>query len=88
MRILEDFRNPNYWVSVLQLTFVFFIIFIGISLVISHFDAIISGDFALIYKDEWANGQWVNYFLVKFAISFVYSIYMTSRRRNFAPKQS
>lgn len=84
MRILEDFRNPDYWKNVLQLTLVFFIIFVGLSLMISHFEAIVSGNFTVIYKEEWAEGQWVNYFLIKAAISLVYSIYMTSRRRNFA----
>ena len=84
MRILQDFKNPDYWKNVLKLTLVFFVIFVGISLIISHFNEIISGEFAVIYKEEWANGKWVNYFLIKAAISLVYAIYMTSRRRNFA----
>ncbi len=83
MRILEDFKNSNYWVKVLQLGTIFFVIFVGLSLIISHFRQIISGDFAAIYQDEFANGQWVEYLLIKAAISFVYAIYMTSRRKNF-----
>lgn len=83
MRILEDFKNSDYWVKVLQLGCIFFVIFVGLSLVISHFRQITSGNFAAIYVDEFANGQWVEYFLIKAAISFVYAIYMTSRRRNF-----
>ena len=83
MRILKDIKNPDYWAKVIQLATVFFVIFVGLSLIISHFRQIISGDFAAIYEDEWANGQWVNYFLIKAAISLVYAIYMTSRRRNF-----
>lgn len=83
MRILEDFKNPDYWVKVLQLGTIFFVIFVGLSLVISHFRQIIGGDFAAIYEDEWADGKWVEYFLVKAAISLVYAIYMTSRRKNF-----
>ena len=86
MRILQDFKNPDYWKNVLQLALIFFVIFVGISLIISHFDEIISGEFAVIYKEEWANGQWVNYFLIKAVISTVYAIYMTSRRRTFAKK--
>lgn len=83
MRILEDIKNPDYWTKVLQLGTIFFVIFVGLSLIISHFRAIISGDFAVIYQDEFANGQWVEYFLVKAAISLVYAMYMTSRRKNF-----
>lgn len=83
MRIFDNFKNPDFWVKVLQLALVFFVIFVGISLLISHFSQIISGDFAVIYDDEFANGKWVNYFLIKAAISLVYAIYMTSRRKNF-----
>lgn len=83
MRILENFKSPEFWVKVFQLALVFFVIFVGISLIISHFDAIITGDFAQIYKDEWANGKWVNYFLIKIAISLVYAVYMTSRRKEY-----
>ncbi|WP_029035141.1 hypothetical protein [Salinimicrobium terrae] len=83
MRILEDIKNPNYWVRVLQLGTIFFVIFVGLSLIISHFNQIISGEFAVIYQDEFSNGKWIEYFLVKAAISFVYAMYMTSRRKNF-----
>lgn len=83
MQILEDFKSSDYWVKVAQLGSIFFVIFVGLSLLISHFRQIIAGDFAAIYQDEFANGQWMEYFLVKAAISFVYAIYMTSRRKNF-----
>ena len=83
MRIFDNFKNPDFWAKALQLALVFFVIFVGISLIISHFRQIISGDFAAIYEDEWADGKWVNYFLIKAAISLVYAIYMTTRRKNF-----
>ena len=83
MRILEDIKNPDYWVKVLQLGVIFFIIFVGLSLIISHFRPIIAGDFAVIYEEEFSNGKWMEYFLVKAAISLVYAMYMTSRRKNF-----
>ena len=82
MDILENFKKPDFWVRVLQMALIFFIIFIGISLILSHFDEIISGEFSVIYQEEWANGKWVNYFLIKFVISLVYAIYMTSRMLN------
>ena len=86
MRIFDNFKNPDFWKKTLQLALIFFLLFVGISLIISHFSAIVSGDFAAIYQDEWANGKWVNYFLIKAVISLVYAIYMTSRRKNFKPK--
>ncbi|UZH56130.1 hypothetical protein JRG66_04490 [Salinimicrobium tongyeongense] len=86
MRILEDVKNSDYWLKVLQLGTVFFVVFVGLSLIISHFRQIISGDFALIYQDEFSDGKWVEYFLIKAVISLVYSMYMTSRRKNFKRK--
>lgn len=83
MRIFEDVKNPDYWVKVLQLGTIFFVIFVGLSLIISHFRQIISGEFALIYEDEFSHGKWVEYFLIKAVISLVYAMYMTSRRKNF-----
>lgn len=86
MGILDNFKNPNFWKKVLQLAFIFFVLFVGISILILHFRKIVAGDFAAIYQEEWANGKWINYFLIKAAISLVYAIYMTSRRKNFNPK--
>lgn len=86
MQILEDFKSSDYWIRVLQLGSIFFLIFVGLSLILSHFRQILEGNFAAVYEDEWADGQWVEYFLVKAAISFVYAIYMTSRRKNFKKK--
>ena len=85
MGILDNFKNPDFWKKTLQLAFFFLVLFVGISLIISHFRQIVAGDFAAIYQDEWANGKWVNYFLIKAVISLVYAIYMTSRRKNFKP---
>ena len=83
MGIFDNFKNPDFWKKTLQLALVFFLLFVGISLIISHFRQIVAGNFTAIYEDEWANGQWVNYFLIKAVISLVYAIYMTSRRKNF-----
>ena len=83
MRILEDVKNPDYWKKVLQLGIIFFVVLVGLSLIISHFQQIIAGNFAGIYKEEFADGQWVEYLLIKAAISLVYAMYMTSRRKNF-----
>ena len=82
MEIFDNFKKPEFWVRVLQMALIFFVIFIGISLVLSHFNEIISGEFSTIFQEEWANGKWVNYFLIKFVVSFVYAIYMTSRMLN------
>jgi predicted tellurium resistance membrane protein TerC len=86
MTLFDNFKNSDFWKKTLQLATVFFLLFIGISLIISHFKQIVSGNFETIYQEEWANGQWVNYFLIKAAISLVYAVYMTSRRKNFQPK--
>lgn len=80
MGLLDNFRNKIFWINVLKLGTVFFVLFIFISLIISHFAALSSGDFNAIYEDEWAEGRWREYFLIKLTISFVYAVYMVSRK--------
>lgn len=87
MQIFENFKSQEFWVNVAKLATVFFILFVIISLVISHFSEIFSGDFETVYQEEWANGKWINYFLIKLAISFVYAVYMVSRQRSLKRKK-
>lgn len=82
MTFLDNFKSTQFWIDVLKLGSIFFVLFVGISILIAHFSEVISGNFTAIYEDEWAHGQWVNYFLIKAAISLVYAVYMTSRRKS------
>lgn len=82
MTFVNNLKDSSFWMDVLKLAGIFFLLFVGISILISHFSEVISGNFEVIYQEEWAHGQWVNYFLIKAAISFVYAVYMTSRRRS------
>ena len=88
MSVLDDFRNKNFWIAVLKLAVVFFVVFVFLSLLISNFSAVISGDFATVYQEEWANGKWKQDLSIKAAITLVYAIYMTSRRQNFEKENS
>lgn len=81
MGYLDNFKSKDFWIKVLKLASVFFLLFVSISLLIAHFSEITSGNFGAIYEEEWADGKWKNYFLIKAVISIVYAIYMTSRRK-------
>jgi len=82
MGILDNFKNKQFWIEVLKLGIIFFVLFMGFSLLIAHFSNVISGNFEQIYQEEWADGKWVGDVALKGTISFVYAIYMISRRIN------
>ncbi len=88
MGYLDNFKSKDFWIRVLKLAAVFFLIFVIISLVISHFSEVTSGNFRAVYEDEWADGKWKNYFSIKAVISIVYAIYMTSRRKKLKSRRS
>lgn len=83
MGLVDNFKEKQFWVEVLKIGVIFFVLFVGISLVISNFSDILSGNFAAIYEKEWADGKWQGDLGVKLAISLVYAVYMVSRRRTF-----
>lgn len=82
MGIMDNFKNKQYWIEVMKLGVIFFVLFMGFSTLIAHFSKVFSGDFAAIYREEWADGKWVADVALKGVISFVYAIYMVSRRMN------
>ena len=88
MSVLEDFKNKNFWIAVLKLAAIFFVVFVFLSLLISNFQAVISGNFAVAIQEEWGNGKWKEDLTIKAAITFVYAVYMTSRRQNFEKDNS
>lgn len=80
MGMLDNFKNKQYWIEVLKLGVIFFVLFMGFSLLFAQFSNVFSGNFAQIYQEEWADGKWVNDVLLKGAISLVYAMYMVSKR--------
>ena len=82
MGILENIKSKQYWIEVVKLGVIFFVLFMGSSTLIAHFSNVFSGNFAAIYKEEWADGKWVGDVALKGIISFIYAMYMVSRRMN------
>lgn len=80
MGIMDNIRTRRFWVEVLKLGTIFFVLFMGFSLLFAQFSNVTSGNFEQIYQEEWADGKWVGDVALKAIISFVYSIYMVSRR--------
>ncbi|HET8753108.1 MAG TPA: hypothetical protein VFM59_02025 [Salinimicrobium sp.] len=87
MAFLDDIKTADYWREVLKLSVIFFVLFVGFSLLISHFSQVFSGEFAAIYQEEWANGKWIGDLGFKLLISIIYSMYMVSRRSRFGRKE-
>ena len=88
MGVLDNFKNKNFWIAVLKLGVVFFIIFVLLSAFISNFSAVVAGDFSAVYEQEWGDGKWKADLGIKAAITFIYAVYMTSRRQNFEKQNS
>lgn len=86
MAFLDDVKTADYWREVLKLSVIFFVLFVGFSLLFSHFSEIFSGEFASIYKEEFSDGRWVGGILFKAILSIGYSMYMVSRRSRFGRK--
>lgn len=84
MAILDNFKDKNFWIEVLKLSAIFFVLFVAISLIISNASAVFSGNFAAAIEQEWGGGKWKSDLSFKLAITFIYSVYMTSRRKNFS----
>lgn len=88
MGYFDNFKSRDFWIDVLKLSVVFFIIFVILSLLISNFSNIFSGNWSAVYEQEWSNGKWKRDLSVKAAITIVYAIYMTSRRRRVEEKNT
>lgn len=81
MGVFDNFKSKTFWIEVLKLSVIFFIVFVALSLLISNFSNILSGNWSAVYEQEWANGKWKRDLSIKAAITIVYAIYMTSRRQ-------
>ena len=86
MAILDNFKSKEFWIHVLKLGGVFFVIFVLLSALISNFSDVLAGNFEQVYQEQWSDGKWRRDLLIKAAISFVYAIYMVSRRRKVEEK--
>lgn len=80
MGFSDKLRNKQYWIEVFKLGIIFFVLFMGFSLLFAQFSNVFSGNFAQIYEEEWANGKWIKDVALKGTISLVYSMYMVNKR--------
>lgn len=88
MGYFDNFKSKDFWVDVFKLGIIFFVTFVLLSLLISNFSNIMSGNFETVYQNEWANGKWKKDLAIKAAITLIYSVYMTSRRRRIQERES
>lgn len=87
MAILDNFKDKQFWVEVFKLFIVFFIIFMIMFVLFDQFRNVISGNFSAVYENLWSEGKWKSDIGFKAAISFVYAMYMVSRRKRAFPNR-
>lgn len=80
MGFSDNLRTKQYWIEVFKLGIIFFVLFMGFSLLFAQFSNVFSGNFAQIYEEEWANGKWIKDVALKGTISLVYAMYMVNKR--------
>lgn len=85
MGFLDNLKNKQFWIEVLKLGVIFFVLFMGFSLLFAQFSNVFSGNFAQIYQEEWADGKWLSDVALKGSISLVYAMYMVSKRMSSKP---
>lgn len=87
MGMFDKFSNKNFWIAVLKLAVVFFAIFVVLSILIASFSDVMSGNWSAVYEEHWSDGKWKRDLGIKAAITFVYAVYMTSRRGNYKKQE-
>ncbi|ARV06524.1 hypothetical protein BTO04_07340 [Polaribacter sp. SA4-10] len=80
MSFLEKIQQPAFWSNFLKITIPFFIVVTVISLLISSYKEIFSGDFATVSSINFDDGKWVNFFGFKLIFSVFYGFYLTNKK--------
>lgn len=79
MKFIDKIKNPVFWSNFLKVAVPFFFFVTIISLLINSWSAIISGDFATIAEQNFANGKWATFWGMKIVISIIYGLYITNK---------
>lgn len=76
MKFSEQMKTTVYWKKALQIALLFLIILTVISLLFNSFSAVIRFDFDQVMEENFANGLWKRFFVVKIFLSISYGMYM------------
>ena len=79
MKFIDKIKQPLFWSNFLKVAVPFFFFVTIISLLINSWSAIISGDFAGVAQQNFANGKWVSFWSMKIIISIIYGLYITNK---------
>lgn len=80
MTILEKFKSPGFWSSVLKIAIPFLILVTIISLFMNSWRDIFAGDFAKVNEVNFADGKWERFWSFKIVLSFVYGLYIAVKK--------
>ena len=79
MTFFEKIQNGQFWINFAKVAVPFFVIVTIISLLINSSSEIFSGDFKVLYQNNFAGDQWKTFFGYKVVFSTLYGLYMTNK---------
>ncbi len=79
MTFAEKIKTALFWKHTLRIATMFFILLIIISLLINSFSDILKFDTEAIIAKNFANGNWVRFFVTKLVISVAYGMWIINR---------
>jgi antibiotic biosynthesis monooxygenase (ABM) superfamily enzyme len=79
MTFLEKIRLTVFWKRFLIITVVFFIILVIISVLINSYAAILNFDMDQIMIDNFSDGKWLKFLIIKAIISVFYGLWVTNK---------
>jgi hypothetical protein len=79
MKFTDKIKNPVFWSNFLKVALPFFFFVTIISLLINSSSAIFSGDFMAVAEENFANGKWAQFWIIKIVISIIYGLWITNK---------
>ena len=79
MAFVDQLKSRTFWKRTLQVSLVFFVILIILSLLLRSFSALIRFDWATVAEQNFTEGKWQWFFFTKAVVSLVYGIWVGAR---------
>ncbi len=79
MSLFQKIQTSTFWLNVAKIAIPFFIVVTLISIAINSGGDLLSGNFSAVYKANFAEGMWINFFSFKVVFSIIYGIWLTLR---------
>ena len=78
--VSDNMKTKEFWNNFLKVAIPFFIIVTIVSLIINSSKDVFSGNFEAVHQQNFANGQWKQFFSYKIVLSIFYGLWVTSKK--------